>query len=496
MGLLRRIEGTGIAAPPTAPGSADTATNTPVGLPPLPANGGAAPAVAPPPPSFTPPAEPPRRAGLGSAVSASSRTASISRELKARVKNRLIAELDPDMDLSKTAEVRQRIKTLFDAVVEGENIVLTRVERERLFEEVTADIIGFGPIEPLLQDPTVSEVMVNGPNQIYVEQKGKLHLAEVTFDDDDHVRRIIDRIVSPLGRHVDESSPLCDARLPDGSRVNIVIPPVSLVGPTITIRKFSKTPLGIDDLIRFGSMTPEIAEFLRACVVSRLNVVVSGGTGSGKTTLLNVLSSFIPDDERIITVEDAAELQLRQEHVVRLEARPANIEGKGAITIRDLVINCLRMRPERIVVGECRGREALDMLQAMNTGHDGSLTTGHANSPRDMLARLETMVLMAGMDLPVRAIREQISSAVDLIVQQSRLRDGSRKITAITEVQGMEGDVVVLQDVFTFEQEAFEGGKVIGRIKPTGVRPKFMPKLEDSGIRLSPTIFGLSDRFF
>jgi pilus assembly protein CpaF len=496
MGLLRRIEGTGIAPAPAAPAATDGATNTPTGLPPLPANGGGAPAIPAPPPSFTPPPEPPRRTGLGGAVNASSRTASISRELKSRVKNRLIAELDPDMDLSKTAEVRQRIKTLFDAVVEGENIVLTRVERERLFEEVTADIIGFGPIEPLLQDPTVSEVMVNGPNQIYVEQKGKLHLAEVTFDDDDHVRRIIDRIVSPLGRHVDESSPLCDARLPDGSRVNIVIPPVSLVGPTITIRKFSKTPLGIDDLIRFGSMTPEIAEFLRACVLSRLNIVVSGGTGSGKTTLLNVLSSFIPDEERIITVEDAAELQLRQDHVVRLEARPANIEGKGAITIRDLVINCLRMRPERIVVGECRGREALDMLQAMNTGHDGSLTTGHANTPRDMLARLETMVLMAGMDLPVRAIREQIASAVDLIVQQSRIRDGSRKIVAITEVQGMEGDVVILQDVFTFEQEAFEGGKVIGRIKPTGVRPKFMPKLEDSGIRLSPTIFGLSDRFF
>jgi len=496
MGLLRRIEGTGIAPAPTAPAPSDTAAAPPSNLPPLPTNGGGgAPTLAPPAPSFAPP-EPPRRAGFGGAVGANARTASISRELKSRVKNRLIAELDPDMDLSKTAEVRQRIKTLFDAVVEGENIVLTRVERERLFEEVTADIIGFGPIEPLLQDPTVSEVMVNGPNQIYVEQKGKLHLAEVTFDDDDHVRRIIDRIVSPLGRHVDESSPLCDARLPDGSRVNIVIPPVSLVGPTITIRKFSKTPLGIDDLIRYGSMTPEIAEFLRACVVSRLNCVVSGGTGSGKTTLLNVLSSFIPDDERIITVEDAAELQLRQDHVVRLEARPANIEGKGAITIRDLVINCLRMRPERIVVGECRGREALDMLQAMNTGHDGSLTTGHANSPRDMLARLETMVLMAGMDLPVRAIREQIASAVDVIVQQSRMRDGSRKITAITEVQGMEGDVVVLQDVFTFEQEAFEGGKVIGRIKPTGVRPKFMPKLEDAGIRLSPTIFGLSDRFF
>ncbi len=489
MGLLRRIEGSGIAPPVQPP--AETVGQTPPGG----ASGAAGGAALVAPPVAAPPGEG-RRVGLGVVTTSASRTASISRELKARVKNRLIAELDPEMDLSKTAEVRQRIKALFDAVVEGENIVLTRVERERLFEEVTADIIGFGPIEPLLQDPTVTEVMVNGPNQIYIEQRGKLHLTDITFDDDEHVRRIIDRIVSPLGRHVDESSPLCDARLPDGSRVNIVIPPISLIGPTITIRKFSKTPLGIDDLIRFGSMTPEIAEFLRACVVARLNIVVSGGTGSGKTTLLNVLSSFIPDDERIITIEDAAELQLRQEHVVRLEARPPNIEGKGAITIRDLVINALRMRPDRIVVGECRGREALDMLQAMNTGHDGSLTTGHANSPRDMLARLETMVLMAGMDLPVRAIREQIASAVDLIIQQSRLRDGSRKITQITEVQGMEGEVIVLQDIFVFEQEAYEGGKVIGRIKPTGVRPKFMPKLEDAGIRLPPTIFGLVDRFF
>jgi pilus assembly protein CpaF len=309
------------------------------------------------------------------------------------------------------------------------------------------------------------------------------------------VRRIIDRIVSPLGRHVDESSPICDARLPDGSRVNIVIPPISLVGPCVTIRKFSKIPLTVDDLVRFGSMTPEVAEFMRACVLARLNIVVSGGTGSGKTTLLNVLSSFIPDDERIVTVEDAAELQLRQDHVVRLEARPPNIEGKGAITIRDLVINCLRMRPERIVVGECRGREALDMLQAMNTGHDGSLTTGHANTPRDMLARLETMVLMAGMDLPVNAIRQQVSSAVDLIVQQTRLRDGSRKIVNVTEVLGMEGSIVTLQDIFVFEQEGFEDGKVRGRIKPTGVRPKFMSKIEDAGIRLAPTVFGINDRF-
>jgi len=420
----------------------------------------------------------------------------ISRELKTRVKSKLIAELDPDMDLSKTAEVRMRIKSLFDQIVEMENIVLTRVDRERLFEQVAADIIGFGPIEPLLQDPQISEVMVNGPHNVYIEQGGKIFKTDITFDDDDHVRRIIDRIVSPLGRHVDESSPMVDARLPDGSRVNVIIPPISLIGPTVTIRKFSKKPLEVDDLIRLGSMTPEIAEFLRACVASRLNIVVSGGTGSGKTTLLNVLSGFIPNDERIITIEDAAELQLRQEHVVRLEARPPNIEGKGAVTIRDLVINALRMRPDRIVVGECRGREALDMLQAMNTGHDGSLTTGHANSPRDMLARLETMVLMAGMDLPVRAIREQISAAIDLIIQQSRLQDGSRKITQITEVQGMEGDVIVLQDIFVFEQEGIENGRVIGYIRPTGIRPKFMPKIEDAGIRLPPSVFGISDRFF
>jgi pilus assembly protein CpaF len=470
--LLRRLEGA------QAPASPQSSPFTPRVVP-----GGA------PPGEQTPPAESRR---LTPIAPSTDRASTVSRDLKSRVKAKLIAELDPDMDLSKTAEVRQRIQSLFDQIVEQENIVFTRNERLRLFEEVAADIIGFGPIEPLLQDPTVSEVMVNGPYQVYCERKGKLQLTDIRFDDDEHVRRIIDRIVSPLGRHVDEASPLCDARLPDGSRVNIVIPPISLVGPTITIRKFSKTPLTVDDLIRFGSMTPEIAEFLRACVHARLNIVVSGGTGSGKTTLLNVLSSFIPDDERIVTIEDAAELQLRQEHVVRLEARPPNIEGKGAVKIRDLVINALRMRPERIVVGECRGPEALDMLQAMNTGHDGSLTTGHANSPRDMLARLETMVLMAGMELPVRAIREQISSAIDLIIQQTRLRDGSRKITQITEVQGMEGDVITLQDLFVFQQEDYRDGKVIGRIVPTGIRPKFMPKIEEAGIDLPPSIFGLN----
>ena len=417
-------------------------------------------------------------------------------ELKTRVQNRLIAELDPRMDLSNAEEVRRTVEDTFNRVLEQEQIVLTRVERLRLFEAIAAEILGFGPIEPLLKDDTISEVMVNGPRQVYIERRGKLILSDVQFQDDDHVMRVIDRIVSPLGRRIDESSPTVDARLPDGSRINAVIPPISLVGPVLTIRKFSKDPLTIDDLVRFGTVTPEMVSFIKACVESRLNIVVAGGTGSGKTTTLNVLSSFIPEDERIITIENAAELQLRQEHVVTLESRPPNIEGKGEVTIRDLVINSLRMRPERIVVGECRGGEALDMLQAMNTGHDGSMTTAHANTPRDTLSRLETMCLMAGIDLPVRAIREQIAAAVDVIVQQSRMKDGSRRITAITEVQGMEGDVIVMQDIFVFEQTGIENGKIIGRMKPTGIRPKFIEKFEVANIYLPPNIFGAMDRFF
>lgn len=417
-------------------------------------------------------------------------------ELKTRVQNRLIAELDPRMDLSNAEEVRRTVEETFNRVLEQEQIVLTRVERLRLFEAIAAEILGFGPIEPLLKDDTVSEVMVNGPRQVYVERRGKLELSDVQFQDDDHVMRVIDRIVSPLGRRIDESSPTVDARLPDGSRINAVIPPISLVGPVLTIRKFSKDPLTIDDLVRFGSVTPEMVIFIKACVESRLNIVVAGGTGSGKTTTLNVLSSFIPEDERIITIENAAELQLRQEHVVTLESRPPNIEGKGEVTIRDLVINSLRMRPERIVVGECRGGEALDMLQAMNTGHDGSMTTAHANTPRDTLSRLETMCLMGGLDLPVRAIREQIAAAVDVVVQQSRMKDGSRRITAITEVQGMEGDVIVMQDIFVFEQTGIENGKIVGRMKPTGIRPKFIEKFEAANIYLPPNIFGAMDRFF
>jgi pilus assembly protein CpaF len=377
-------------------------------------------------------------------------------------------------------------------VLESEGITLTRVERLRLFEAISAEILGYGPIEPLLKDPNVNEVMVNGPRQVYVERQGKLELTDITFQDDDHVMRVIDRIVSPLGRRIDESSPTVDARLPDGSRVNAIIPPIALNGPTLTIRKFSKDPFTVEDLIRFGTFTAEMATFIKACVEARLNIIVAGGTGSGKTTMLNVLSSFIPDDERIVTIENAAELQLRQDHVVRLESRPPNIEGKGEVTIRDLVINSLRMRPERIVVGECRGGEALDMLQAMNTGHDGSMTTAHANSPRDTLSRLETMCLMAGMDLPVRAIREQIASAVDLIVQQSRLKDGTRKIVNITEVQGMEGDVIVMQDVFVFEQTGVVEGKIQGRLKATGIRPKFVEKFEVMGIHLPPGLFGFS----
>jgi pilus assembly protein CpaF len=412
-------------------------------------------------------------------------------DMRVRVQNKLISELDPKLDLSNATKVRQQVEDIFNSILDSENIVLSRTERTRMFESISADILGFGPLEQLLNDVEVSEIMVNGPRQVYVERKGKLSRSDVIFNNDEHVLRVIDRIVAPLGRRIDESSPMVDARLPDGSRVNAVIRPISLVGPVLTIRKFRKEGISVEDMIRFGTLSREMAEFLSACVRAKLNIVVSGGTGSGKTTTLNALSSFIPEDERIITVENAAELQLRQEHVVTLESRPANVEGRGEITIRDLVINCLRMRPERIVVGECRGGEALEMLQAMNTGHDGSMTTLHANTSRDAIARTETMVLMAGMDLPVRAIREQIASAVNLIVQQARLRDGSRKITAITEVQGMEGDVVVLQDVFAFEQTGVdERGKIVGQLRPTGIRPKFVEQFEQQNIYLPPNIFG------
>ncbi|MBI3037605.1 CpaF family protein [bacterium] len=415
--------------------------------------------------------------------------------LKEKVHSKLIDDMpqtimnEANQD-KKRAMLRDRI--LSTAQEEGQklNIVLSSRDLETLSQHLLDDMIGFGPIQKLLDQEEISEVMVNGPFQIYIERKGKLILTDVKFKDNDHVMRIIERIVAPIGRRIDESVPYVDARLPDGSRVNAIIPPLALNGPTITIRKFKKEALGIEDMVRFGTLTAEMAEFLKACIKVRLNVVVSGGTGSGKTTTLNILSSFIPEDERIITCEDAAELQLRQPHVVRLETRPANIEGKGAVPMRELIKNTLRMRPERVIVGECRGGEALDMLQAMNTGHDGSLTTGHANTPRDMLARLETMVLMAGMDLPVRAIREQIASAVHMIVQQSRLKDGSRKITYLTEIQGMEGDKIVMQDIFKFEQSGIDDkGKIIGRLKPTGIRPKFASKFEESGIHLAANIF-------
>ncbi len=418
-------------------------------------------------------------------------------DIKARVQNRLIGELDPRADLRDKAKVRKQVEEAFNSILDSESIVMSRAERAKLFESIEADIIGLGPLEQLLSDEDISEIMVNGPKRIYIERKGKLIRTDITFANDDHVLRIIDRIVAPLGRRIDESSPMVDARLQDGSRVNAVIRPLALNGPTLTIRKFRKNPLSIKDLVRYGSMSQEMADFLEACVKARLNIVVAGGTGSGKTTLLNVLSSFIPEDERIITVENAAELQLIQDHVVTLESRPPNVEGRGEVSIRDLVINCLRMRPERIVVGECRGGETLDMLQAMNTGHDGSMTTIHANSPRDGIGRIETMCLMAGMDLPARAIREQIVSAVHIFVQQSRLQDGSRRVTQITEVSGMEGDVVVLQDIFVFEQTGLdERGKIVGTLRATGVRPKFIEKFESMNIFLPSHIFGVGgDRF-
>lgn len=414
-------------------------------------------------------------------------------EIRHRIHGALIEELGPilyDTRMNED-ELRKRVHESLHSALAQERAPLSAADKATLIQDVSDDILGYGPIDKLLREEAVSEIMCNGPKQIYVERGGKLERDEVTFVDETHLRRIIDKIVAQVGRRIDESSPLCDARLPDGSRVNAVISPLAVGGPFLTIRKFATDPLRIDDLIRFGTLSVHAARFLQACIVGKLNVVVSGGTGTGKTTTLNVLSSFIPSDERIITVEDAKELQLAQDHVLSLETRPPNVEGKGEVTIRELVKNTLRMRPDRIVVGECRSGEALDMLQAMNTGHDGSLTTLHANNPRDSLSRLETLVLMAGYDLPVRAIREQISSAVDMIVQLQRLRDGSRRITHITEVAGMEGEIITLQDVFLFDYSAGvdEHGRFKGQLKPTGVRPKFSQKLADHGIRLGPEMF-------
>ena len=413
------------------------------------------------------------------------------REFRNQIISRMQASIGPETILTRNRDTIQQLASRFKALTAQLQITLPDEQLRLLFDEVLAEMVGFGPLEPLLGDDAISEVMVNGPNQIYIERKGKLTLSDVKFENDDHVMRVVNRIVAPLSRRVDRKSPMVDARLPDGSRVNVIIPPCALNGPTITIRKFSKKPLSSQDLIRFGSVSEDMMRFLEACVHARLNMVVSGGTGSGKTTLLNVLSSFIPSDERIVTIEDSAELQLLQDHVVTLEAKPAEIDGTGVVTIRDLVKNSLRMRPERIVIGECRGGEALDMLQAMNTGHDGSLTTLHANNPRDTIKRMETLVLMSGMDLPLKVVREQIASAIEVIVQQARLRDGSRKITHITEVQGMEGDQVVLQDIFVFEETGTDqNGKIIGRLKPTGLRPKFYEKLVLAGFALPPSVFG------
>jgi len=414
-------------------------------------------------------------------------------ELRQKIHHHLIDELGPilyDKRLSED-DLRRRVHEQLQAALAQERAPLSAADKAQLIQDVSDDILGYGPIDRLLKDEDITEVMVNGPESVYVEKAGRIEKTDASFVDDTHLRRIIDKIVSQVGRRIDEAQPMVDARLPDGSRVNAVIHPLAIGGPFLTIRKFSKDPYQIDDLIRFGTLNAHAARFVQACVVGRLNVIVSGGTGTGKTTTLNVLSSFIPSDERIVTIEDAKELQLHQDHVLAMEARPPNIEGRGQITIRDLVKNALRMRPDRVVVGECRSGEALDMLQAMNTGHDGSITTVHSNSPRDTLARIETMVLMAGFDLPVRAIREQMASALDLIVHLTRLRDGTRRITHITEVQGMEGDVITLQDIFLFDygMGVDEHGRFLGHLKATGTRPKFAEKLADLGIRLGPEVF-------
>jgi len=386
---------------------------------------------------------------------------------------------------------REAVSQALQKAYQGTRLQLPNTLREQLFHDILDDMLGFGPLQPLIEDESITEIMVNGPKKVFVERKGKLTKTAVTFENDAAVLRVIEKIIAPLGRRVDNDTPTVDARLPDGSRVNAVVAPCAIDGPTITIRKFKKDKLTVYQFIAYWSLTKSMAEFIRACVIGRLNVVISGGTGSGKTTLLNVLSGYIPEDERIITIEDAAELKLQQDHVVRMETKPANLEGRHSVTIRDLVKNSLRMRPDRIIVGECRGGETLDMLQAMNTGHDGSLTTLHANAPRDALSRMETMCLMSGMDLPLKVIREQIASAIDVIVQQSRLRDGSRKVTAITEVAGMEGDTVVLTDIFKFDQTGItQDGKVLGELEPTGIRPLFTPRLEVAGFKLGPEVFG------
>jgi pilus assembly protein CpaF len=417
----------------------------------------------------------------------------LRRQLRHWIAEKILASLTTTDELKPDNSTLSMLRGRFREICASANINLPSDDIQHLENEVLDELVGLGTLEPLLKDPAITEIMVNGAKHVFVERKGRVSETDIQFDDDAQVMRIIERILCPLGRHVDRKWPIADARLPDGSRVNVIIPPSAIDGPTITIRKFSQDKLTIDDLVRFGSLTDSMGEFLRACVTARLNIIVAGGTGSGKTTLLNVLSNFIPDHERVVTIEDSAELQLAKPHVVRLEARPPDPDGTGRVTIRDLVINALRMRPERIVVGEVRDAAALDMLQAMNTGHDGSLTTLHANTPRDVLSRLETMVLMAGIEFPIKAIREQIAAAIDLIVQQERLRDGSRKIVQIAEVQGMEGDIIVMQDIFRFIESTLEStGKVTGEFASSGIRPKFSPRLELAGVKLPPEIYGAS----
>jgi pilus assembly protein CpaF len=412
-------------------------------------------------------------------------------ELKRLIHGKLVDKLD----LSRVSDLegdtlRREIRLVVERLCDTENPLLNRMERERLIDEVLDETFGFGPLEMLLKDPTISDILVNGPHKIFVERRGKMEKTDVKFRDNDHLLQIIDRIVSKVGRRVDETSPMVDARLPDGSRVNAIIPPLALDGPSVSIRRFGANPLKLEDLLNFKAFTPEMAMLMEAAIKARLNIIISGGTGCGKTTLLNTLSSFIPPEDRIVTIEDAAELQLQQEHVVRLETRPPNIEGKGQINTRDLVRNALRMRPERIVIGECRGPEALDMLQAMNTGHSGSLTTLHANSPRDAQARLETMVMMAGMELPMKAMRQQIASAVDMVIQANRLQGGPRKVTSISEVVGMEGDIIIMQEIFRFKQVGIDqNGRAFGQFEATGVRPSFVPRLEQAGIKLPSNLF-------
>ncbi|HMP03403.1 MAG TPA: CpaF family protein [Gemmatales bacterium] len=437
------------------------------------------------------------RSGMGSGIGASiagggSTAASKSfDDLKRIIHSKLVEKLD----LSKVSDLqgevlRREIRLVVERLCDTENPLLNRMERERLIDEVLDETFGFGPLEILLKDPTISDIMVNGPHRIYVERRGKIEKTDVKFRDNQHLLQIIDRIVSKVGRRVDETTPMADARLPDGSRVNVIIPPLALDGAAMSIRRFGTSPLKLEDLLNFNAFTKEMAILMEAAIKARLNILISGGTGCGKTTLLNTLSSFIPGHERVITIEDAAELQLQQEHVVRLETRPPNIEGKGQITCRDLVRNALRMRPERIIIGECRGSEALDMLQAMNTGHEGSMTTLHANTPRDGLARLETMVMMAGFEMPIKAMRQQVSSAIDIIIQANRLQGGPRKVTSVTEIVGMEQDIITMQEVFRFKQLGIDqNGRAFGQFECTGVRPTFLPKLESAGIKLPSNLF-------